>query len=242
MPYQNYHRHSHYSNIILADSVALNEDYAKRAVELGHTILSSCEHGTPGNYREVATLAAKYGLKWRYVAEPYFVKDRLAVDSEGKRDRKNCHLIVAAKTEKGIGDLNFALSEANISGYYFRPRLDMELLMQLDPRDVFVTSACIGGVWQYGATRDPETKAVSWDFTEPDKIILQLYNHFRDSFMLEVQCHNTEEQRILNKHILELYRAYHIPIIAGMDSHYISPEDDKLRNMRLEANHITYED
>ena len=242
MSYQNYHRHSHYSNIILADSVALNEDYAKRAVELGHTVLSSCEHGTPGNYREVATLAAKYGLKWRYVAEPYFVKDRLAVDSDGKRDRKNCHLIVAAKTEKGIGDLNFALSEANISGYYFRPRLDMELLMQLDPRDVFVTSACIGGIWQYGATRDPETKKVSWDFTEPDKIILQLYNHFRDSFMLEVQCHNTEDQRILNNHILELYRAYHIPIIAGMDSHYIYPEDDKLRKMRLEANHIIYED
>lgn len=242
MPYQNYHRHSHYSNIILADSVAFNEDYAKRAVELGHTVLSSCEHGTPGNYRETADLAAKYGLRWRYVAEPYFVKDRLAEDAEGRKDRKNCHLIVAAKTEKGMYDLNFALSEANISGYYYRPRLDMELLMQLDPKDVFVTSACIGGVWTYGRSKDPDTGAISFDFTEPDRIILQLHQHFRDSFMLEVQYHDDEQQKTINRHILELYRAYGIPIIAGMDSHYIYPRDAELRKMRLEANHIVYED
>ena len=44
----------------------------------------------------------------------------------------NCHIILAAKTEKGVYDLNFALSEANLTGYYYRPRVDMELL--LDPR------------------------------------------------------------------------------------------------------------
>lgn len=58
---QNYHKHSHISNIILPDSVATNEDYAKRAVELGQKVLSSCEHGTQGNYRECAELADKYG-------------------------------------------------------------------------------------------------------------------------------------------------------------------------------------
>ena len=71
----NYHRHSCYSNVILADSVATNEDYCKRIVELGHTILSSCEHGTPGNYRQCADLAAKYNLRWRYVAEAYAKKN-----------------------------------------------------------------------------------------------------------------------------------------------------------------------
>lgn len=58
---QNYHKHSHLSNLILADSVATNEDFCKRAVEHGHGIISSCEHGTQGNYRECALLAAKYG-------------------------------------------------------------------------------------------------------------------------------------------------------------------------------------
>lgn len=54
VPYICYHRHSCVSNIILTDSVATNEDYARRAVELGHTVLSSCEHGTQGNYFQCA--------------------------------------------------------------------------------------------------------------------------------------------------------------------------------------------
>ena len=227
---------------MLTDSVATNEDYCKRAVELGHTIVSSCEHGTPGAYREVYDLAKKYGLRWRYVAEAYFVKDRLAEDENGRRDRKNCHLILAAKTAKGIGDLNEVLSEANISGYYFRPRVDMELLLRLDPRDVFVTSACIGGIWVYGYNSDKETGEWSYDFTEPDALVRQLHAHFGDSFMLEVQSHNVEKQKAVNAHILDLYRQEGIKIIAGMDSHFIYPEDKALRDMRLEANGLHYED
>lgn len=312
----NYHKHDDISNILLTDSVAKLEDYAKRAVELGHTILSSCNHGTPGNYRLAYDLAKKYDLHWRYVAEAYFVKDRLAEDEDGKKDRKNCHIILAAKTEKGIGDLNEVLSEANISGYYFRPRVDMELLMKLDPKDVFVTTACIAGVWAYGYKVDkpPEVIAaekeneeieslisgaedprggyfdkvsvkniayahgdqalvdlcedIQWqpiktklleireknyatikqligshyNWDEPDKIVKQLHAHFGDSFMLEVQVHNTEKQKAVNKHILELYRKEGIKIIAGMDSHFIYPEDKQLREMRLEANHLKYED
>ena len=110
--YVNYHKHDDISNIILTDSVAKLEDYALRAVELGQTILSSCNHGTPGNYRQCYDLAKKYGLHGRYVAEVYFVKDRLAEDEGGLRDRKNCHMILAAKTEKGMYDLNEVISEA----------------------------------------------------------------------------------------------------------------------------------
>lgn len=55
IPYVCYHRHSCVSNILLTDSVATNEDYARRAVDLGHDVLSSCEHGTQGNYWECAS-------------------------------------------------------------------------------------------------------------------------------------------------------------------------------------------
>ena len=74
--YVNYHCHRDDSNLMLPDSVATMEDYAKRAVELGHTVLSSCAHGTQGNYWLCASTAEKYGLKWRYVSEAYFVLDR----------------------------------------------------------------------------------------------------------------------------------------------------------------------
>ena len=228
--------------MILTDSVATNEDYAKRCVELGSPIISSCEHGMMGNVRECFDLAKKYGLKWRYVAEVYFVKDRLAEDENGLRDRKNCHMILAAKTAKGMGDLNEVISEANISGYYYRPRVDMELLMRLDPKDVLVTTACIAGVWAYGYSADKESGEWKHDWKEPDALVKQLHAHFRDSFMLEVQYHHTDKQKMLNAHILDLYRQEGIPIIAGMDSHFIYPEEAELRKMRLEANHIVYED
>ena len=200
-----------------------NEDYAKRAVELGHSVLSSCEHGNQGNYRECALLAEKYSLRWRYVSEAYFVKDR------HEKDNTNCHIILAAKTAKGVGDLNFALSEANISGFYYRPRVDMELLLSLDPKDVFVTTACIAGVFKYGEE-------------EAEKLILCFAQHFRDSFMLEVQYHDTEKQQEVNQFLLKLYRRHGIPLIMGTDSHFIYPEDAVLRQQRLEANHIRYED
>ena len=75
---QNYHRHTSYSNIFTTDSTALNEDYAKRAVELGHKVLSSVEHGWQGNYHECFELAQKYGLKFIFGSEVYWVKDRQA--------------------------------------------------------------------------------------------------------------------------------------------------------------------
>lgn len=221
--YVNYHKHDHISNIMLADSVATMEDYAKRAVELNQTVLSSCNHGTQGNYWECAELAEKYGLKWRYVTEAYFVKDRF------EKDKSNCHLILAAKTRKGVGDLNYALSEANITGYYYRPRVDLELLMALDPKDVFVTTACVGGVWKYGAE-------------EAERLIALLNDHFRGSFMLEVQAHNVDKQKDVNRLVLDLYRKYNIPLIAATDSHFIYPEDSKLRDQLLESHHLKYED
>lgn len=190
---------------------------------LGHKILSSCEHGNQGHYRECANLAKKYDLAWRYVAEAYMVKDRRMKDSA------NCHLILAARTKKGVGDLNFALSEANLSGFYYRPRLDMDLLLSLNPHDVFMTTACVGGVFKYGQE-------------EAKKIILTLARHFDKSFMLEVQYHNTDKQKEVNTFLLDLHKQHGIPLIMGTDSHYIYPEDKAQRDLRLAANNIQYAD
>ena len=226
----NYHRHTFFSNPATSDSTVSNEDYCKRAVELGHKVISSCEHGTKGNIWEVQPLAEKYGLKWRYVAESYFVKDRF------EKDRTNAHIILAAKTAKGVGDLNAALTSANETGFYHHPRVDLDILLQLDPKDVFITTACVAGVWKYGVT---DSKL---DFTEPDKLIETLWNHFQGSMMLEVQPHFDERQRIVNEHILKLYRDRHIPIICALDSHFITPDQAELRDSYLKSKGICYEE
>lgn len=226
--YQNYHRHSHYTNTRVPDSVVTNEDYAKRAVELGQTILSSCEHGWQGNYAECYDLAKANGLKLLFASEAYWVKDRL------EKDKTNCHIFLAAKNERGRQALNDVLSEANISGFYNRPRVDLPLLLSLPSDDIWCTSACIAG----------------WLYEDADECWKQMADHFGKNFFLEVQYHNCDfrpdspfkGQAELNQHVLELSRSWGVPIIMGCDSHYILPSDAQARTDYTNSKGIEYED
>lgn len=217
---QNYHRHTSYSNIYVADSAAINEDYAKRAVELGHKVISSVEHGWQGYYFETLELANKYGLKFIFGAEAYWVKDR------HEKDRTNGHIIMLAKNENGRRAINGILSTANEDGYYFRPRVDLELLLSLPADDVMITTACIA----------------FWHYDDADEIVQTLHNHFKENFFLEIQYHDTEAQVNLNKRILALSEQYGIEMIVGMDSHFIYPNQSKERDYILAAKNIHYED
>lgn len=210
------------TNPIVPDSVVTNEQYAIRAKELGHGIISSCEHGYQGNYIECYNLAKKYGLKFVQVAEAYWVKDRNPELSDGT----NCHIIIAALNEKGRRQMNKLLSEANKTGFYKKARLDLELLLQFDPQNVIVTSACVAG----------------WHYDDADDIMLQLFEHFGNHFFLEVQCHNTEKQRNLNNRIKRLHKAYKIPLIFGCDSHYIDIDKAVERDYYIAAKEMKYPD
>lgn len=217
---QNYHRHTSYSNIYIADSAAVNEDYAKRAVELGHKVICSLEHGWAGYYFEAYELAKKYDLKFIFGCEAYWVKNRL------EKDRTNCHIVLLAKNENGRRAINRIMSTANEDGYYFRPRVDLELLLTLPADDVMVTTACIA----------------FWHYDDIEDILVQLHNHFKKNLFLEIQYHDTEPQIKLNKRILALSEKYDIEMIVGMDSHYIYPDQSKERDYILAAKNVHYDD
>lgn len=232
---QNYHRHTSFSNIFTPDSATTNKDYAERAVELGHKIICSLEHGWQGYYFECFELAKKYNLKFVFGVEAYWVKDRIkeypsGLNKKGEetflRDRSNHHIVILAKNENGRQEINEALSEANETGYYFKPRLDLELILNLPPDDVFVTSACIAFA----------------GYEDIDDIILQFRDHFKENFMLEIQNHNTEKQIEWNKHLKELSEKYGIELIVGLDSHYIKESDYWKRDAILQAKGVRYED
>ena len=219
MIYQNYHNHKHGSNIYTADSPCTIEDYAKRCKELGHSVLCSMEHGYQGMYFDTYRVAKKYDLKFVYGTEAYWVKDRL------EKDNTNAHICILSKSDKGRKAINLALSEANMTGYYYKPRLDIELLMQLPSDDVFITSACLG----------------FWQYEDIENIILQLHNKFKDNFMLEVQYQPCELQKKINNKILLMNKKYGINIIAGLDSHYIYETSKQDREEVLLARGIKYE-
>lgn len=189
------------------------EDYAKRAVELGHSILSSCEHGWQGRYIECYDLAKQYGLKFLFAAEAYWVWDR------HEEDRSNCHIWIGAKNENGREWINEVLSQANEDGFYYQPRLDEELLDLLPAGDVWITTACVAG-WKYLGEEEERLKAL-WK---------KLYDKHGDNFMFEVQYHPSERQKELNLYILNLRKEIPAPIIMGCDSHYIEANGAELRS------------
>jgi len=217
--YVNYHSHSMHSNVSTPDSTITNKQRGDRVVELGQTVFSSLEHGYAGNYIEVYEYAKNNGLKFLYGVEAYYVKNRL------EKDRTNAHVILLAKNNEGRKEINFALSEANVSGYYYKARIDQSLIMSLNPNNVWVTTACMGGVWKY---EDHEEIVKSWK------------EHFGNSLFLEVQPHQTESQKDLNRKILKLSKVLEIKIIAGMDSHMIFPTQIKERDDYLLSRGIEY--
>lgn len=218
LTYQNYHRHSHLTNVRISDSAVTNAAYARRAVELGHGILSSCEHGWQGQYNDVIRLAKENGLKPLVSAEAYWVRDR------EEKDRSNCHIFIAAMNERGRRALNDVLSEANLTGFYGQPRLDIPLLLSLPKDDVIVTTACIG----------------YWRYEDIEEITSVLYKHFGDNFFLEVQYHNTPAQIELNQRILQLRDRIGARIIMGCDSHYIYPDQAQARVDFLASKGLNY--
>ena len=218
--FQNYHRHAMYTNVRISDSAVTPKDYAERAKALRHGILSSAEHGWQGNYFETVRLAKEYGLKPLIGAEAYWVKDRT------EKDRTNCHIFLGAKNERGRQALNDVLSEANLTGFYGQPRLDVPLLLSLPKDDLIVTTACIA----------------YWRYENIEEITAMLAKHFGKNFFLEVQYHNTESQRELNKRILRLHNELKIPLIMGCDSHYIGADQGQTRTDFLVSKGLTYPD
>ena len=225
MRYNNFHKHTHYSNIRTLDCVSKPEDYCKRAVELGHTTYFTTEHGFQGNVFEAQTLCEKYGLKPIYGVEAYYVDD-----IEDKSSRTNYHIILIAMTVSGQKQINKIMSIANTKGFYYKPRIDLNCLLSLNPDDVVITTACVAG------------RMFKNDWYK--KFFLPVYNHFKfkNHFFLEVQSHVHPTQIEYNQKIISFAREHNIPIIHANDSHYIFPEDSKYRDMFLKAKGIYYED
>lgn len=223
MRYNNYHKHTMYSNLRTLDCISKPIDYINRAKELGHTTYFTTEHGYQGNIFEAHTLCNEHGLKCIYGCEAYYVDD-----INDKSSRAMYHIILIAMTENARKEINKIMSIANTDGYYYKPRIDLNLLLSLTPTDTVVTTACIAGrMFKDG-----------WE----EKFLKPVSKHFGNNFFLEVQAHVDDKQKEYNKKIIDAHRKYGIPLIHANDSHYIYPKDAKNRDLFLKAKGIIYEE
>lgn len=225
----NYHKHTSLSNRYMKDSPLLPIDYwneLKARYGDKPCIYTTVEHGWAGNYFKQYDDLEKFNkkngtnIRWIYGAEAYWVKDR------HESDRSNCHIVLLARTDKGRKAINKILSIANKDGYYARPRIDLELIDQLPYDDVMITTACVA-FWN--------------KYNDIDDIVRHLATSF-PHFYLELQAHNTSEQKKLNQHIIQISEALNVPIIAGCDSHVITESQMLDRDELLKSGNIHYED
>ena len=204
------------------DCVVKNTDYIKRSLELGCKNYFTTQHGWTGKFLEAYDLCKQNGLKMVYGAELYMVKDRT------EKDNSNYHVVLIAKNQDGFYELNNIMSESNRSGFYYKPRIDIELLKQLTPNNFFITSACVAG------------------FLRPSDDMKELfeavYNHFGKNFFLEVQNHSFDIQVQHNKNMLLLKQYYNMQLIHANDSHYIYPEQAQDRIKFLNGKGMKYGD
>lgn len=225
----NYHKHTSLSNRYMKDSPLLPIDYwneLKARYGDKSCIYTTVEHGWAGNYFKQYDDLEKFNkkngtnIRWIYGAEAYWVKDR------HEPDRSNCHIVLLARTDKGRKAINKILSIANKDGYYARPRIDLELIDQLPYDDVMITTACVAFWNKYD------------DITDIVRHLAESFPHF----YLEVQAHDTPEQKELNRHIIQISEELLVPIIAGCDSHVITESQMLDRDELLKSGNIHYED
>ena len=220
--YNNYHKHTHYSNIFSPDTHVKTEDYCKRAIELGHDRVFTTEHGYGGDVFNAKDVCDSYGLKCIFGVEGYIVVN------PAEKDNRNYHIFIAPKTNTGRRQLNKIISKANKTGYYYKPRFNPGDLLGLDRNGFILTTACMAGI-----VRDSESTY---------KIFKPLLEHFGNNMFLEVQPHIHEKQIEHNKRVILLAERYDCQIISANDSHYIYPEDATIRKDFLTGKNINYGD
>ena len=232
---ENYHKHTTWSDLVQIDSATQIEEFMALSTQRGCQCYFSGEHGYQGEWLYVYDLCGQTNdegfreknhllspLKFRYSVEAYWVKD---IAPELK-DNTNCHIVIVARTYQAMRKLNYILSCAHQDGFYYKPRIDLNLLFQLTPEEVYVSSACVAG----------------WKYPDAEEIWLKVREHFRDSFFLEYQTHNTEDQKQLNQKIYQMSQKYGIQTIIGLDTHYINDKDRIKRDNLLARKGLHYEE
>ncbi len=212
------HLHTQYS---LLDGAIKIDDLAQRAKELGFKAIAVTDHGNLFGaidfYRKVKAVGIKpiIGMEAYFTTGSRFDKRQKGTE-DNITDRYNHHLILIAKNREGLRNLMKLSSLSYKEGFYYKPRIDYELLQKYGEGLIALT-ACIKGVPTYYASRGEEGKAKEW--------VVKLKDIFGSDLYLEIQSNELEEQGIANKTLIEIGRKYKIKIVATNDCHYLNPSD-----------------
>lgn len=210
-PFVHLHVHTEYS---LLDGAIRCGDLARKAAEYGMPAVAMTDHGVLYGAVEFYEKCCQAGVKPILGCEVY-------VDPEGhtRRDKgsRNNHLVLLAEDDAGYANLVKLVSIANTDGFYYKPRVDHDLLARY-ARGLIASSACLGG----------EIPALILEGNEEGaRQRACFYNDLfgKGNFYLEIQHNAIPEQARVNKALIGLSRETGIPLVATNDAHYLNAED-----------------
>ena len=226
------HLHTEFS---LLDGACRIEQLVLRAKELGMQSLAITDHGNMYGAVDFYKACKKHGIKPIIGCEVY-VAPRTRFDKEKALDKEYNHLILLCKNEIGYKNLIKLVSLSYTEGYYYKPRIDRDILEKYH-EGLICLSACLAGeIPQNLLARDYEgaKAAALWH-----RDVFGSGNYY-----LEIQDHGIDEQKTVKDGILRLCAETGIPVVATNDVHYIEKEDSKVQQVLIciATNHILGED
>ncbi len=222
IPFTHLHVHSQYS---ILDGAASIKGLVTKAKGDGMKALALTDHGMMYGIKDFYDTCRREGIKPILGCETY-VASRTIKEKNDKVDRSGDHLILLAKNLKGYRNLVKLISIASNEGFYYKPRIDKEVLEKYS-EGLVVSSACLGG--------EVAQNIMNNAIPEAEETIIWFKRVFGDDYYLELQRHQSDDpqrnedvyknQVLVNRVILELAEKHQVKVIATNDVHFINAED-----------------
>jgi len=208
------HLHIH-SEFSLLDGANRIKDLPVRAKELGMKAIAITDHGVMYGAIDFYKACKNEGIKPIIGCEVY-VAPRSRHQKEPNIDNKYNHLILLAKDNQGYKNLSKLVSIGFTEGYYYKPRIDLEVLEQYS-EGLICLSACLAGSVNQALLNGQTEKA--------EEIALWHKRVFGEDYYIEIQNNGLREQVLANQKLVQLARKLDIPLVATNDAHYLKKED-----------------
>lgn len=221
MQFCHLHTHTEYS---LLDGEASIKKLVARVKELGMDSCAITDHGSMYGVVDFYREAKSQGIHPVIGCEVYMAP-RSRFDKVHDIDNKTSHLILLAENQKGYKNLIQLVSAGYIDGFYYKPRIDFEMLKE-HSKGIIALSACIAGEVPKALLRG--------DYDEAKKIALKYAEVLgKDNYFLEIQDHGLSEQKRIIPDMLRLSEETGIGLVATNDIHYLKKEDAKYQDVLM---------
>lgn len=213
--------HNHTAQGSLLDGLQTVKEVAKRAAELGQPAVAVTEHGTMHSMLKFYKACKEVNIKPIIGCEVYVVPDRTY--KERTVLNQYFHLVLLAKNRQGLENLIKIVSDASLNGFYQKPRTDFGF-MRDHGKGIIGLSACRSGEIPTLLAQSKVDEAAE---------LAKMYAEAFDSFYLEVEASDTEEQLATNRALVELSKLTGLPLVATNDAHYLLREDAEVHEILL---------